>query len=120
MKSLKSILEASIKIEHDTRNCTFRTNGGELCYFDEAITIGGFENCIEIQTLVVSNRRNGIGTTLVNACKDYADRVKKDIVLCASPLTDVISEDNLIDFYMKLGFQHIDGKPKSILKYSHK
>ena len=120
MKSLKSLLETLNNITHNKRNCTFSMPGGELCYYDMAFTIPDSEDCLEIQTLYVTDRRKGIGSALVNACKEYANQIGKDIVLCASPLGSGISENNLIRFYNDLGFEHIKGMPKSMLKYRHK
>lgn len=119
MKHIKQYLtEALHNITHDIKNCVFRTNGGELCYFDSPITVPFDGEALEIQTLVVSNKRQGIGTQLVNACIEYAKSVDKDIILCASPLDNSISEDALIKFYKNLGFKQIKGMNKSFLIYS--
>lgn len=116
MKTLKDFIDES-KITHDEKNCVFRTNCGELCYYDMPITTSFKGDALEIQTLSVSNKRKGVGTELVKACIEYAKKINKDIVLYASPLGDFISEDDLIKFYKNLGFEQIDNKNKSLLIY---
>ena len=121
MKTLKTICESGPTIKHNIRNCTFNTSGGELCYFDCAVTVPVMNSdCLEIQTLVVTNKRKGIGSALVNACKDYANKLGTDIVLCASPLGSSISESDLIKFYTDLGFEQIPELDRSMLIYKHK
>lgn len=118
MKSLREfIIEASYNIKHDKKKMVFSTNGGELTYFDFPVTTGVDYDAIEIQTLHVTNRRKGIGSSLVNAIKDYAKEIDKPIVLYASPMDDEMTEQQLIKFYIDLGFKKVSD---NILKYEYK
>lgn len=118
MKTLVEYLTKSfVKIIHDKKNMLFKTNGGELTYLDFPVTTGVNLDAIEIQSLYVTNRRNGIGSELVKACIEYANEINKDIVLYASPLGDGISEDELIKFYINNGFEILKDK---ILVYYQK
>lgn len=78
-------------------------------------------NAYELAELIVADKHNGYGTKLVKELIRIADTHKKDIVVYASPLGDHISEDDLIDFYKKCGFEQDSRlKDKNCLIYKHK
>ena len=62
------------------------------------------ENEIIIEKLEVKEKRKGTGTELINKVIDIAIEEGKSISLCAHPLDDSITLDNLILFYESLGF----------------
>lgn len=120
MKELKLyLLESKDNIKHIRGDFEgkFENNDGILEYYDMPITIMYNKDAIEIQTLVVFKKRNKIGTKLLEACIKYAKEIKKDIILFAGPLTNDISQEDLIEFYKKSGFEQIHGMSKGYLIY---
>jgi GNAT superfamily N-acetyltransferase len=92
-------------VTHDKRSQSFQYGDGSLVYFDEILTYPQYhDNALEIETLHAVTKRRGIGSKLIEAIKDYADSERKSIVVYASPLTNDISERDLIKFYKKNGF----------------
>lgn len=94
----------------------------KLLYTNDIITYPEpTNNAYELIELNVVDKRNGYGTQLVKELVKIADADKKDIVVYASPLGDHISEDDLIDFYKKCGFEQDNRlKDKQCLIYKHK
>jgi GNAT superfamily N-acetyltransferase len=58
------------------------------------------------------NRRQGIGTKIMNSITKFADEVKLPIVLIPEPEDDVMTVSELISFYKKFGFVLNKGKQK--------
>ena len=94
----------------------------KLLYTKDVITYPKpTNNAYELIELNVVDKRNGYGTRLVKELTKIADSDKKDIVVYASPLGDHMSEDDLIDFYKKCGFEQDNRlKDKQCLIYKHK
>ena len=77
-----------------------KVENGYLLYSDSEYE----KNTIEIEEIEVKEKRKGTGSELVNRLKDIALKEGKNITLCASPLDDSISIEDLVEFYEKLGF----------------
>lgn len=125
MKRLMDYITEARKITHDKKKMKFSTDGGELTYYSEPITIGTHLDAFELETIQVekSQRNNGIGKELVKAFIEYAKSQKKDIVLYASVLDisdDRMSDEDLIKWYKSLGFKQLDGSDAATLWYDHK
>lgn len=117
MKTLKESINESLKlplVRHDKKNERFEAAGGFLQYSDFSVIEEADPDDIEIQILHVTNRRLGIGTELVKACLLWAKEIKRNLILCASPLVGEMSEKQLIEYYTSLGFKVVK---KNILKY---
>lgn len=69
--------------------------------FSDSITE---ENTIEIEEVSVKEKRKGTGSELVRKVIEIAQEEGKGLTLCAHPLDDSISTENLVEFYEKLGF----------------
>lgn len=76
------------------------------------------ENEYVIDMVEVYNKRQGTGTQLVKEMIDIARRDGKELGLCAYPQDDSISYEDLLNFYIKLGFivEYDDGE-EAIMKY---
>lgn len=109
MISLDNFINEDVKQKSEQGGVFTFGKNNYLSYFDEVITVPTSRtDAIEIETLFITERNKGIGTKLVKSCIEYAKSINKDIVLYASPLGDHISEEDLIKFYKKLGFEEDD------------
>lgn len=114
----KSVMHKSV----GDNNELYIGKDNKLLYTNDVITYPEpTNNAYELIELNVVDKRNGYGTQLVKELIKIANIDKKDIVVYASPLGDHISEDDLIDFYKKCGFEQDNRlKDKQCLIYKHK
>ncbi len=114
MKDIKSyLINESADISHDEWESIstgeFRANDGSvLVYLTEALTlpfIKDYKNCLEITLLNAVKKREGTGTSLVNAIIEYAKKINKDIIVYAIPIGPFIGIEQLVNFYKDLGFE---------------
>lgn len=122
MISLNNYINEEVKQKTEQGGVFTFGKNNYLSYFNEVITVPTSRtDAIEIETLFVTERNKGVGTKLVKSCIEYAKSVDKDIVLYASPLGEHISEEDLIKFYKKLGFEEDNkGIDKNCLVYKIK
>lgn len=123
-KGAASKVDLSKRVIHKSagdNNELYIGKDNKLLYTTDVITYPKpTNNAYEIIELNIVDKRNGYGTQLVKELIKIADTDKKDIVVYASPLGAHISEDDLIDFYKKCGFeQDIRLKDKNCLIYKH-
>lgn len=110
MKNLNDYINESVSgVQHkDLGNRgMFYTNDGELTYYEGTYAYPVRRNkCFEISMLRVDadKQRKGTGSDLVKAMIEFAKSKLMSVIVYARPLTDTISEDDLIKFYTNLGF----------------
>jgi hypothetical protein len=99
----------------DGNNPDIRFDGGGVIKDDNgylSYTINDDE--ITLDSIKSKSKRKGTATKLINELKEISRVEKKPIGLYAEPQDDSISEEDLIDFYYKNGFEldssDIDGK----------
>ena len=100
------------QVLHDKKNMLF-TYGKNNClsYSDDPVVFNatfGDVDAIEINTINVIDKKKGIGTILLKAMIEYAESMKKDIVLYASPMGEGMNERQLIQWYKDNGFEEYD------------
>jgi GNAT superfamily N-acetyltransferase len=115
MIKLSKILENSI-VDIENKVSTFERTLQSLypeiervgLYFDhnnQSIFISDFY-------IKPENRRQGVGTKIMNSIIHFADEVKLPIVLIPEPEDEVMTVSQLISFYKKFGFVLNKGKQK--------
>lgn len=114
MKDIKDyIINESGSISHsewENISCgEFRSSDGSiLVYLTEALTlpfVKDSKKCLQITLLNAVKKREGVGTDLVNAIIEYANKINKDIIVYALPRGPFIGISQLIKFYKDLGFE---------------
>ena len=77
----------------------YKTEKGYIRYDYDDI-----EDAVVIEDLEAYEKRKGVGSELVRMAIDYAVEIGKNVSICARPLDDSISLEDLITFYENLGF----------------
>lgn len=79
-----------------------------------------YDGTVEIEEINVPecDRRQGLGTKLLDLAKEYASENNTTITLIANELDDSIDHDDLLDFYFSNGFEfHPDDSERNYLVY---
>jgi hypothetical protein len=111
MKSLEEYInKTSNSVKHKDNKDSgefYVDDNNKLLYYNDVITYPeATDNAIELCEIYVTNKNKHIGTDLVNALVNFAKSQHKDVVTYASPLTKDMTEDELISFYNKCGFEN--------------
>ena len=123
MKDIQNFLFESNEIRHDKKNqIIVHVGGGKLVYNEDVIVTltEKTDNTMEIDYLEVPKKqqRMHIGQKMVNIFIEYAKEQKKDIVVAAYPIENLISQADLIKFYKSCGFEQDEhSTDKNVLRY---
>lgn len=82
------------------------------------------DKCIELNNLILKEefRGQGIGKKIMKFINNYADQVQKPVLLTPQSPDGYMSDDDLVKFYEKLGYQRNTGEIRdySMPSHSHK
>ena len=79
------------------------------------------ESYIELSMLTIKEefRNQGIGRKIMKKINDYADSVQKPVLLSPQSPDGYVSDDVLVKFYEKLGYQRNTGSIRDYSMPSH-
>lgn len=79
------------------------------------------DNYIELSNIILIEefRNQGLGTKIMKFINSYSDQVQKPVLLSPQSPDGYLSDDQLISFYEKLGYQRNTGAIRDYSMPSH-